>query len=92
VTSGDLRRLAATHSGLFSVQLRPPGTEAPPKIDPTLVEAAGALIRAGFDPAAALAALGLPPITHTGLRPITLQDPENSSPNGNAPQEAETSR
>lgn len=33
----------------------------------------GALVRAGFDPAAAAAFLGLPPITHTGLVPVTVQ-------------------
>lgn len=37
----------------------------------------GTLIRAGFEPAAALAALGLPPIAHTGLVPVTVTlDPE----------------
>lgn len=36
------------------------------------IEAVGQLIRAGFDPAAALEFLGLPPITHTGLVPITV--------------------
>jgi HK97 family phage portal protein len=42
---------------------------------PTLVaqiEAVGQLIRAGFEPAAALEFLGLPPIEHTGLVPITV--------------------
>lgn len=34
---------------------------------------AGALVRAGFDPEAALAALGLPAIKHTGLVPVTVQ-------------------
>ena len=33
----------------------------------------GALVRAGFDPEAAVAALGLPPILHTGLVPVTVQ-------------------
>jgi HK97 family phage portal protein len=36
------------------------------------IEAAGQLIRAGFEPSAALAFLGLPPIAHTGLVPITV--------------------
>jgi HK97 family phage portal protein len=40
------------------------------------VEAVGALVRAGFDPAAALAAVGLPAITHLGLLPVTLQKEE----------------
>lgn len=43
------------------------------KVDPTAAEAVGALIRAGFDPAAALEALGLPPIQHTGRAPVTVQ-------------------
>lgn len=37
------------------------------------VEEVAGLVRAGFDPAAALAALGLPPIKHTGLVPVTVQ-------------------
>jgi HK97 family phage portal protein len=37
------------------------------------VEAVGSLVRAGFDPAEALKAVGLPPIKHTGLVPITVQ-------------------
>lgn len=36
-------------------------------------EAVGALIRAGFRPEAALEAVGLPPIEHTGALPITVQ-------------------
>ena len=37
----------------------------------------GTLVRAGFDPTAALAAMGLPTIAHTGLVPITVTvDPE----------------
>jgi hypothetical protein len=39
-----------------------------------LVDAAGALIRAGFQPGGALAAVGLDPIEHLGLLPITLRD------------------
>ncbi|HLM54736.1 MAG TPA: phage portal protein [Pyrinomonadaceae bacterium] len=39
-----------------------------------LVEAAGALIRAGFKPEGALAAVGLNAIEHLGLLPITLRD------------------
>jgi len=37
------------------------------------VEAVGVLVRAGFEPAEALAAMGLPTIAHTGLVPITVQ-------------------
>ncbi len=46
-----------------------------PAAPPALVdqiEAVGQLIRAGFEPAAALEFLGLPPIEHTGLVPITV--------------------
>lgn len=72
-TSGDLRGLV--HSGLYSVQLQPATSidqsDSPP---PALVEAVTALIRAGFEPDAALAAMGLPAITHTGLQPITVRE------------------
>jgi len=45
------------------------------------IEATGVLVRAGFDPAGALAALDLPAIEHTGLVPITVQvDPATLSP------------
>jgi HK97 family phage portal protein len=44
------------------------------------VEAVGALVRAGFDPAEALLALGLPPITHIGLPPVTVQAVRDPSP------------
>jgi HK97 family phage portal protein len=40
------------------------------------VEAAGALVRAGYDPAASLVAVGLDPIRHLGLLPVTVQNPE----------------
>jgi len=43
------------------------------------VEAATALIRAGFDPAGALAATGVDPIKHTGLVPITVKDPDEEN-------------
>lgn len=39
-----------------------------------LVNAAGILIRSGFDPEASLAAVGLPPIEHLGLLPVTVKD------------------
>lgn len=38
------------------------------------VIAATQLIRAGFTPAASLAACGLPAIEHTGLRPVTIKE------------------
>jgi phage gp29-like protein len=45
-----------------------------------MVEAAGALVRAGFDPAGSLAAVGLPPIKHTGLPPVTVQHEDTPAP------------
>lgn len=45
-------------------------------LDPDLINAVGVLIRSGFDPEAVLAALGLPPMEHLGLLPITLQAEE----------------
>jgi HK97 family phage portal protein len=45
-------------------------------LDPALIDAVGTLIRSGFDPAAILAALGLPPMGHLGLLPVTLQKEE----------------
>lgn len=45
-----------------------------PELDITAaVNAATALIRAGYDPAASLVAVGLDPIRHLGLLPITVQ-------------------
>ncbi len=43
-------------------------------------EAVGALIRAGFEADAAREAVGLPPIKHTGLLPITVTKPDGSTP------------
>ena len=40
------------------------------------VEAVASLIRAGFDPAAALQAMGLPAMPHTGLVPVTVKPNE----------------
>lgn len=42
------------------------------------VNSATALIRAGYDPEASLRAVGLDPIQHLGLLPITVQAPEGS--------------
>lgn len=69
VDNDDFRLLV--HTGRASVQLQAPGT-----FDVNLVNAAGVLIRSGFDPASVLAALGLPPIEHLGLLPVTLQKEE----------------
>jgi hypothetical protein len=41
---------------------------------PAKIDAAGVLVRSGFDPAAALTAVGLDPIAHLGLLPITVKD------------------
>jgi len=44
------------------------------------VTALGALVRAGFDPTAAAAALGVSPIPHLGLVPVTVQaDPAEAA-------------
>jgi hypothetical protein len=42
-----------------------------------------ALTRAGFDPDAALAALGLPAIPHTGAPPVTASEPVGVASPGN---------
>lgn len=42
-------------------------------LDGASANALGALVRAGFDPEAAVASLGLPPMAHTGLVPVTVQ-------------------
>jgi hypothetical protein len=49
-------------------------------------EDVGSLIRAGFDPAAALVAVGLPSIKHLGALPVTVQAEEEPAPP--PPQEA----
>jgi HK97 family phage portal protein len=47
------------------------------------VDAAGVLVRAGYDPMAALRVLNLPPIEHTGLVPVTVTlDPLTAPQNG----------
>lgn len=40
-----------------------------------LTNAAGTLIRSGFDPVEAIAMLGLDPVKHLGLLPVTVQKP-----------------
>lgn len=40
-----------------------------------LINAAGVLIRSGFTPEAALEAVGLEPIEHTGRAPVTIREP-----------------
>lgn len=46
----------------------------------TRVETLGGLVRAGFDPAASAAALGLPIIPHLGLPPVTVQPTTTRDP------------
>lgn len=41
------------------------------------VDALAAYVRAGFDPTEAAAALGLPPVRHTGFPPVTVQAVED---------------
>lgn len=47
-------------------------------------EAVGSLIRSGYEPAAVLSVLGLPPIPHSGLWPVTVQ-PADRAPASQAP-------
>lgn len=49
------------------------------------VDSVGTLIRSGFDPQASLAAMGLPPIDHLGLLPITVQKPVEVDTPGTGP-------
>jgi hypothetical protein len=44
------------------------------------VNAAGTLIRSGFEPGDALRAVGLDPIKHLGLLPVTLQGKGDIAP------------
>lgn len=57
-----------------------PPLQASGDISSGQIEAVGALIRAGFDPAAALEAMGLPQIAHTGLFPITVTPDKEPAP------------
>ena len=43
-----------------------------------VVSAATGLIRAGFDPQESLLSVGLPPVLHTGMEPVTVRDPRVS--------------
>jgi Phage portal protein len=53
------------------------------------VRAATELVRAGYEPAAALAAIGLPPIPHLGLPPVTVQPEEPTEPEPPPEEESE---
>lgn len=44
------------------------------------IDSVGVLVRAGFEPAAALKAVGLPPMAHTGLVPVTVTLPDPPAP------------
>jgi hypothetical protein len=63
----------AFDSGAEDDVYRTPDGRTPADIK-ALVDAAGALIRAGFQPEGALQTVGLDPITHLGLLPVTLRD------------------
>lgn len=68
-----------TAGGGGSVELEPVKAGLTPDDISKLVTSAGALIRAGFEPQAALAAVGLDPIEHIGLLPVTLRDEEKAA-------------
>lgn len=51
-----------------------PVEEKPEATLPERIEALGGLVRAGFEPDAAAAVVGLPPIPHTGLEPVTVTE------------------
>lgn len=55
---------------LVPLNMRQAGDEEPMK---ERVENTGALVRAGYDPVEAAAAMGVPTIKHTGLAPVTVQ-------------------
>jgi hypothetical protein len=64
VTDGDTNRVPLANVNLQSASL----TEQQSKI-----EMLGAMVRAGFDPNESASALGLPPVHHLGVPPVTLQ-------------------
>lgn len=66
-SAGDAPAAAATVGGFTPEELL------------KLISAASTLIRSGFDPMAALAAVGLDPIDHLGLLPVTVQKPVDES-------------
>lgn len=75
----DIRALEdwnALPDGMGQTYLQPLNMQAVGEDDGTLIDkvnAAGVLVRAGYDPAAALVAVGLDPIRHLGLLPVTVQ-------------------
>lgn len=74
IGAGDLEPVTVTSSGLTAQDVA------------ILVGAAATLIRSGFDPEGALVAVGLDPIKHLGLLPITVQKP--ALPAGGVDEEA----
>lgn len=56
------------------LNLSPIGTDTASTIK-IRVDAAGALVRSGFEPSDALEAVGLDPVRHLGLLPVTVQPP-----------------
>ena len=66
-------------AGVDDITELPPGAAVPPGMTPDellkMVNAAAALIRSGFAPDASLIAVGLSPIDHLGLLPVTVQKP-----------------
>lgn len=75
----DMEPLGADNGGGF---LNTPNNQA---VDPRY-EQVGSLVRAGYDPDESLAAVGLPPIKHLGLPPVTVQSPNG----GPAPAQQES--
>lgn len=68
---------------LAPLNMQPAGTanatdnpEGEPVTLPEQVNAVGILIRSGFDAEASVEAVGLDPIEHTGLLPVTVQRPD----------------
>jgi hypothetical protein len=75
----DMEPLGEDNGGGF---LNTPNNQA---VDPRY-EQVGSLVRAGYDPDESLAAVGLPPIKHLGLPPVTVQ----SAHGGSAPAQQES--
>jgi HK97 family phage portal protein len=86
----DAQTRAATYKTYVDMGVMTPETVAkkenlPPPEDRQApisdrIENLGQLIRAGFDPLESLSALGLPPIKHTGLVPVTVKPEEEPEP------------
>jgi HK97 family phage portal protein len=72
---------------LVPLNMKPLGSEATLK---ERVDALGTLVRSGYDPEAACKAVGLDPIEHTGLAPVTVQSADELEPLDPAESEQET--